>query len=67
MIFPKPTQDERMNGWDVISPDFVKDVCDRFIFKHRNGKEKQSIEIIPCDVNDLIEVVEEALFWFNRK
>jgi len=66
MNFPKPTQDERMEGWE-ISPDFIKAVCDRFILKYQNGTSKPSIEIIPCDMNDLLEVVEEALFWFDRK
>ena len=42
-------------------------VCARFIEKHKNGERIPSINIIPCEINDLLEVVEEALFWFDRK
>jgi hypothetical protein len=66
MKFPEPTQDEKIEGWE-ISPDFIKAVCDRFVLKYKNGTSKPSIEIVPCEINDLLEVVEEALFWFDRK
>ena len=66
MKFPEPTQDEKIEGWE-ISPDFIKAICARFIEKHKNGERIPSINIIPCEINDLLEGVEEALFWFDRK